>query len=163
MNNDEQPQKKPTYTVLGESGLAIDEDGEFISASEIDWLENHPEADRQEVKNVSSSSIKSFGVSSILDDKANPTYWYYYYDPRYCGPSREAYMEKMARQYARPRTQAAPPAAKPAEPAKPSKPAKPAEPVAVSPAKPAAVEPYQTVSLLATLMNLNSPSTFAGS
>ena len=44
----------------------------------------------------------SFGKSSfvsVLDDKANPAYWYHYYDERYCGPSRGAYMEEMAKRY----------------------------------------------------------------
>ena len=128
MQDEERQEKKPTYTVLGESGLAIDEDGELVSVFELEWLEKHPEAARQDVTDASSSpasptepssssatsssssSSKSFGIASVLDEKSNPAYWYYYYDPRYCGPSREAYMEKMARQYARPTAQAAPPA-----------------------------------------------------
>ena len=45
------------------------------------------------------SDLMRSGVAAELDDKANPAYWYYMYDERYCGPSREAYMEKMALQY----------------------------------------------------------------
>ncbi len=35
------------------------------------------------------------------NDKTNPAYWYYYYDPRYCGPSPEEYANKMAAKYRR--------------------------------------------------------------
>lgn len=38
-------------------------------------------------------------MSGELDKKTNPSHWYYDYDPRYCGPSREEYMEEMARKY----------------------------------------------------------------
>ena len=38
---------------------------------------------------------------SELDDKSNPAYWYFYYDPRYCGASREAYACEMASRYRR--------------------------------------------------------------
>ena len=48
---------------------------------------------------TANTAFRKNSFVSALDDKANPSYWYYYYDPRYCGPSREEYMEKMARQY----------------------------------------------------------------
>ena len=85
----------PNYWVLGESGLIEDEDGNTLSASEMEEL-----FPKQELGGSShTSAFHGFGVSSVLDDKANPAYWYHYYDERYCGPSREAYMEKMAKQY----------------------------------------------------------------
>lgn len=88
--------KKTKYRVLGESGLVEDEDGNIISASEI---EDYDESEKPagDIKLPASFTNSSF-VSS-LDDKANPAHWYYNYDPRYCGPSREEYMEKMARKY----------------------------------------------------------------
>ena len=85
----------PKYRVLGESGLVEDEEGNIYSASEIDeYLQPRESADSSQT-----SAFRHFGVSSVLDDKANPAYWYHHYDERYCGPSREAYMEKMAKQY----------------------------------------------------------------
>ena len=53
---------------------------------------------------MAEDSKKSSFVSS-LDDKTNPAYWYYHYDERYCGCSREEYMEKMAEQYRRQKKQ----------------------------------------------------------
>ena len=87
--------KASGYRLLGESGLVEDEDGNIYSASEID---DYDEQQKQESYSPT-SAFRNFGVSSVLDDKANPAYWYYYYDERYCGPDREAYMEKMALQY----------------------------------------------------------------
>jgi len=78
-----------TYRALGESGLVEDEEGNIYNASEVD--------DSSEQQKP--AEFNNFGVSSALDDKTNPAYWYFYYDERYCGPSREAYMEKMALQY----------------------------------------------------------------
>ena len=83
-NNDTQnseEKKVPKYKFLGESGLVEDEDGNIFSASEIDT--NYEEPVRK------------------TEDKSDPEYWYYEYNPRYCGPSREAYMERMARAHAR--------------------------------------------------------------
>lgn len=85
----------PNYRVLGESGLIEDEDGNTLSASEMEEL-----FPKQELGGSShTSAFHGFGVSSVLDDKANPAHWYYYYDERFCGPSREDYMEKMAQKY----------------------------------------------------------------
>ena len=97
--NKNDAQKKPVYRLLGESGLVEDEDGNVFSASEIaDYEEQEkPAGDTKLPESFTNSSF----VSS-LDDKANPAYWYYYYDPRYCGPSREAYMEEMARRHRHP-------------------------------------------------------------
>jgi hypothetical protein len=40
--------------------------------------------------------FNDFGVLADLNDKTNPSYWHFYYDPRYCGLDPEAWMEKMA-------------------------------------------------------------------
>ncbi len=97
-NDKNNPDSKntPKYRLLGVSGLVEDEEGNIYSASEID-TDEEPNTLKKATK-LSSSFTNSSFVSS-LDDKSNPAYWYFYYDPRYCGPSREAYMEKMARQY----------------------------------------------------------------
>ena len=91
MNTDDKPQK-PKYRCLGASGLWVDEDGEFVDPSEVEGYEvpDRTSLDRARER------FRNFGVSSELDDKANPAYWFYYYDPRYCGPDREDYMERMA-------------------------------------------------------------------
>ena len=85
-----------SYRLLGESGLVEDDEGNVFSASEID--DSGGPVGSATPRDASASLGKSSFVSS-LDDKANPAYWYYYYDPRYCGPSREAYMEEMALTY----------------------------------------------------------------
>ena len=91
MNTDDKPQK-PKYRCLGASGLWVDEDGEFVDPSEVEGYEvpDRTSLDRARER------FRNFGVSSELDDKANPAYWFYYYDPRYCGPDRADYMERMA-------------------------------------------------------------------
>lgn len=91
MNTDERP-KTPTYRMLGESGLWEDEEGNLYSSSELEGYEPMDPAIR---KNIS-ERLKNFGVLADLDDKTNPSYWYFHYDPRYCGPDHEAWMEKMA-------------------------------------------------------------------
>lgn len=90
------------YRLLGESGLAEDDEGNVFSASEID---DSGEPGRSATPREALASLGKSSFVSALDDKANPAYWYYYYDPRYCGPSREAYMEEMARQYRDPSPQ----------------------------------------------------------
>ena len=85
--------KTPRYRVLGESGLIVDEDGNEVSPSEI------YDDDEPETPATSSKAFESFRQSSFvsaLDDKSNPAHWFYYYDERYCGPDRQAWMEKMA-------------------------------------------------------------------
>ena len=134
----------PKYRVLGESGLVEDEEGNILSASEVNinyekpvrktedksdpeywYYEYNPrycgpsrEAFMEKMarvharlaqnkketteKSSQSSTMQHFwqnSVQAVLEDKSNPSYWYYEYDPRYCGPSREAYMEKMAKMY----------------------------------------------------------------
>ena len=83
------------YRVLGASGLVVDEDGEILSASEKDAIFGREPVDDGVLK----KTVSKFPVISELEDKSNPAYWYHYYDPRYCGPSREDYIEKMARRY----------------------------------------------------------------
>ena len=83
-----------TYRLLGASGLVEDEDGEIYNASDLSDPYSQPKE-----PTPSKSAFTDFGVSSVLNDKTNPAYWYYDYDPRYCGPSREEYMEKMAMIY----------------------------------------------------------------
>ena len=85
--------KTPDYHMLGESGLMEDEDGNIVSPAEAYGIE--------EVKfptdpNSVFSAFKKSSFVSQLDDKSNPAYWYYDYDPRYCGPDREAWAEEMA-------------------------------------------------------------------
>lgn len=67
--------KKPTYRMLGELGFSKPVDPAF----------------QQKISN----RFNDFGVLADLDDKTNPSYWHFYYDPRYCGPDPEAWMEKM--------------------------------------------------------------------
>ena len=93
---------KPIYRNLGESGLVVDEYGEIYDVTDICGDEEPEKPALSEP--VSKDSKKSSFVSS-LDDKANPAYWYHYYDERYCGCSREEYMEKMAEQYRREKKQ----------------------------------------------------------
>ncbi len=85
--------KTPDYHMLGESGLMEDEDGNIVSPAEAYGIE--------EVKfptdpNSVFNAFKKSSFVSQLDDKSNPAYWYYDYDPRYCGPDREAWAEEMA-------------------------------------------------------------------
>ena len=80
------------YTSLGESGLVQDEEGNIYGADEI-YGPSEPQDD------AVSNRFKNFGIASVLDDKTNPAYWYYIYDERYCGMSREEYCEMMAARY----------------------------------------------------------------
>lgn len=74
------------YHALGESGILVDEDGNWV-----DWNDEKP-------ARPSSPSPTPAQPTSFLD-KTNPAYWDFYYDERYCGPSREAYIERMVKQY----------------------------------------------------------------
>ena len=83
------------YKALGESGLVADEEGNVYSADEI-----FPRRDTKEIKRTSTSAqFSRNSFVSELDDKCNPAHWYYDYDPRYCGPDREKWMEEMASRY----------------------------------------------------------------
>lgn len=94
-------EEKRKYKLLGESGLVEDEDGNIISASEIDDEEDETEEEQASEGKPTPlfDAFKKNSFVSSLDDKTNPAHWYYDYDPRYCGPSREEYMERMARRY----------------------------------------------------------------
>ena len=83
------------YKALGESGLVADEEGNVYSADEI-----FPRRDTKEIKKTSTSAqFSRNSFISELDDKCNPAHWYYDYDPRYCGPDREKWMEEMAEKH----------------------------------------------------------------
>lgn len=87
--------KEPVYRLLGESGLVEDEEGNIYRASEING-KSEPEKSKESSKR---DLAKEFDFFPELEDKTNPDYWHYYYDPRYCGPDPEAYMNRMARIY----------------------------------------------------------------
>ena len=88
-------EKEMKYKVLGESGLVEDEEGNIYSANEI-----FPCKEKKESKKTATSALFSRNsFVSELDDKCNPAHWYYDYDPRYCGPDREKWMEEMARKH----------------------------------------------------------------
>ena len=78
------------YRFLGESGLVEDEEGNFYSASEF---LDPSEREQYTSADTSYSSPHDIGSKTKMPD------WAAIYDPRYCGPSREAYIEKMTRQY----------------------------------------------------------------
>ena len=80
------------YRMLGESGLWEDEEGNMVDPSEMEGYEPADPA----IKKKISERLKNFGVQAELNDKTNPDSWFYDYDPRYCGPDREAWMEMMA-------------------------------------------------------------------
>jgi hypothetical protein len=87
--------KEPVYTSLGASGLVMDEEGELYNASDLSPIESITS------RKSSTTKQESFGFVAELDDKCNPAHWYYDYDPRYCGPSREAWMKEMAKRHSR--------------------------------------------------------------
>lgn len=101
MQDTETPHK-PIYRILGESGLVADEYGDIYDVTDV--CGDEEPANPVIGGPMAEDSKKSSFVSS-LDDKANPAYWYYHYDERYCGCSREEYMEKMAEQYRRQKNQ----------------------------------------------------------
>ena len=87
--------EEPQYRVLGESGLVEDKEGNIYSAQEI-----FPTEQPKEVKKTATfSAFSRNSFVSELDDKCNPAHWYYDYDPRYCGPDREKWMEEMAQKH----------------------------------------------------------------
>lgn len=87
--------RKPVYRLLGESGLVEDEEGNIYSASEVDYFEHS--GNPSGANPMFESSQKSTSVSPDEYD-TDPEYWNFYYDARYCGSSREAYVERMVRQ-----------------------------------------------------------------
>ena len=80
----------PGFRPLGESGLVEDEEGNVYSAS--DFLDP---SEREKLADVANSFFTHANDSS----KPKMPDWAAIYDPRYCGPSREAYIEEMTRQY----------------------------------------------------------------
>ena len=74
-------------TPLGMSGLYQDEDGNLVSVEPAD-----SESDTTEKKDRPPLAQKE-------PDRTDPNYWYFVYDPRYCGGSREDYCERMAAKY----------------------------------------------------------------
>ena len=71
---------------LGASGILVDEDGNWVDFP-----------DPQEPQSPSNSTV----TNSYETDKSDPSYWAFYYDERYCGPSREAYCARMASQHSK--------------------------------------------------------------
>ena len=85
----EKREQREKYHGLGESGILVDEDG--------NWVDEPWEGNEEVTQTPSTATI---APPSFDTDKSDPAYWAFYYDPRYCGPSREAYIERMAKQYA---------------------------------------------------------------
>lgn len=83
---------KKKYRALGESGLWADEEGNIVDPSEVDGYKPADPA----LGKWASEKLSNVGVQAELNDKTNPDYWFYEYDPRYCYPDREAWMEMMA-------------------------------------------------------------------
>lgn len=92
-SGDENPSSNSSrskYRLLGESGLVEDDEGNVFSASETD--------DSEGGDVLSSSEISSRLFPAKPENDKMPD-WAAIYDPRYCGPSREAYIEEMERRY----------------------------------------------------------------
>lgn len=77
------------YHGLGESGILVDEDG--------NWVDDPCDSHHEEKPATPPPSTPVQPISFI--DKTDPAYWDFYYDERYCGPSREVYIERMVKQY----------------------------------------------------------------
>ena len=85
----EKREQREKYHGLGESGILVDEDG--------NWVDEPWEGNEEVTQTPSTATI---APPSFDTDKSDPAYWAFYYDERYCGPSREAYVERMVKQYA---------------------------------------------------------------
>ena len=83
---------KRRYRLLGESGLVEDEEGNIYDASDID------DSDREDWMSSEEITATLFPSKPAKDQMPD---WAAIYDPRYCGPSREAYIEEMTREYRR--------------------------------------------------------------
>ncbi len=70
------------YRALGESGMVADEDGNIYDPSEIFGSDDDESSQREFTHNQP-------------DEKTDPAYWDFYYDPRYCSGSREQYVGEM--------------------------------------------------------------------
>ena len=90
----EEKKEEKKYQGLGESGILVDEDG--------NWVDEPWETTAADSATDSPSTEEGSQPAqpTIEPDKSDPAYWAFYYDERYCGPSREAYVERMVKQYA---------------------------------------------------------------
>ena len=83
-----------TYRLLGESGLVEDEEGNIYNASDI----SDPYSLTKE--RVATPTFTSYVTpSSDMPGRSNEPDWAAIYDPRYCGPSREDYINRMHSEY----------------------------------------------------------------
>lgn len=108
------------FHVLGESGLAEYEDGDIVNVIEIDngspfldddmWDDPEdylpggspdrlPDGSSDDLPGGSAVNWGQHGADHLTPD--NPDYWYFYYDPRYCGPSVEDYVRRQVEVYRR--------------------------------------------------------------
>jgi hypothetical protein len=83
-------QIKDELTPLGMSGLYEDKDGYLVSVESVDG-----ESNTTEKKNRPSKT----SLQQEKSARANPAYWFQFYDPRYCSESCEEYCKKMAAKY----------------------------------------------------------------
>lgn len=88
IDEDYYEQIKDELSPLTFGGLCQDEDGNLVSVEPKDSKMNS--ADKKKYKTPAQQE---------KPDLTSPGYWYYVYDPRYCGGSREDYCERMAAQY----------------------------------------------------------------
>lgn len=82
------PPPKHTYRILGESGLAEDEEGNLYNASDLSDPNSLPK-EKPTWKNP---------FAKVPDNPKHPD-WVANYDPRYCGPSLEDYINRMEDEY----------------------------------------------------------------
>ena len=81
-------QIKDELTPLGMSGLYEDEDGNLVTV--------------ESSKSVATERKKQPHKKTLQEERserANPAYWFQFYDPRYCSESCEEYCKKMAAKY----------------------------------------------------------------
>ena len=133
----------PKYRVLGESGMVEDEDGNMYSVTEI-----YGPPEPVDTSSLFTSQSK-FAGTSMYENKTSPAYWDYIYDPRYCGPSRSAYVEEMVRRYSNPNYQPPEqphPVSQPAQKSTPSNPEPPPVPPHPVSQPPKVTEPPRPVS-----------------
>ena len=83
-------QIKDGLTPLGMSGVYEDRDGNLVSVEPTIG-----ESNTTEKKNRPSKT----SLQQEKSERANPAYWYQFYDPRYCSESCEEYCKKMAAKY----------------------------------------------------------------
>ena len=87
---------KHTYRILGASGLAEDEEGNLYNASDLSDLYSQPK------EKPSRNNL----FAKVADKPKHPD-WVANYDPRYCGPSFEDYINRMEEEYQKRQSQAA--------------------------------------------------------